>query len=177
MILQRRYDLLLAKEIILVFQSHTNIALQSQGTSSPNISSDKWIINSGVTNHMSHHLPSFVSLSTDSSMSIATANNDSVPLSGIGTMATPSLSLSDVYCVPGLAMNLAFVRNIYDSGYNVCFYPSVYFVQDRTSQKVIEIGRRLGGLYVLNQFRESIVPASSIDLSLFRLSFSSPFYL
>jgi len=52
------------------------------------------------------------------------------------------------------------------------------FVQDGTSQKVIKIGLREGGLYVLNQFKQSIVVGSSVDLSLFRLSSSpSPSYL
>jgi len=110
-------------------------------------------------------------------MSIATANGHSIPLSGIGTIATPSLSLFDVYYISVLSMNLAFVRQIFYSRYDDCFSPSKCFVQDHTSQKVIEIGRRQGGLYVLNQFKESIVAASSVDLSSFRLSSSSPFYL
>jgi len=75
-------------------------------------------------------------------MSITTINGDSVTLSGIGTIVTPSLSLFNVYYVPGLAMNHAFVGKIYDSRYNVCFSPCACFVQDRTSQKVIEIGCR-----------------------------------
>jgi len=57
---------LLVEKIILASQSQANIALQSQGTSSLNISPDKWIIDSSVTDHMSHHLPSFVSLSHNS---------------------------------------------------------------------------------------------------------------
>jgi len=61
MILQKEVwdHLLLAEEIRLVSQSQPNIALQSQSTSSPNISSDKWIIDSGATNNMSHHLSFF----------------------------------------------------------------------------------------------------------------------
>jgi len=68
---------------------------------------------------MSHHLPSFVSLSPNSSMSIAIANGASVLLHGIGTIPTPSLSLSNVYCILGLIMNTAFVGKICDSGYNM----------------------------------------------------------
>ena len=120
--------LLLVEEIRLASQPQANIALQSQGTQSPNISSNKWIINSGVTNHMSHHLPYFVSLSPNSSMSIAIANGDSVPLYGIGTITIPSLSLSDIYYIPGLTLNLASIGKICDSGYNVCFSPSECFV-------------------------------------------------
>jgi len=111
-------------------------------------------------------------------MSIVTTNSDSVPLSSIGTIVTPSLSLYDVYYILGITMNLASVGKICDFGYNVCFSLFECFVQDRTSQKVIGIGRRQGRLYVLNPFKQSIVTTSSVDLSLFRLSSSSlTFYL
>ena len=75
-------------------------------------------------------------------------------------------------------MNLASVGKICDSGYNVLFSPSACFVQDRQSQKMIGIGSRQRGLYVLNQFKDSSVAASSVDLSSFWLSrSSSDFYL
>ena len=66
-------------------------------------------------------------------MSIAIVNGDYVPLSGIGTIFKPSLSLFDIYYIPGLAMNLASIGKICDSGYNVYFSPSKFFVQDHTS--------------------------------------------
>jgi len=83
-----------------------------------------------------------VSLSPTSSMLIRTANGHLVPLSSIGPIVTPSLSLSDVYYIPGSAMNLVSIGKICDSGYNVYFSSSKCFVQDCTSQKVIEIGHR-----------------------------------
>jgi len=79
---------------------------------------------------MSHHLASFVSLSPNSSMSIAIANGDSVPLSSIDTITTPSLSLFDVYYIDGLVVNLTYVGKICHFGYNVCFSPSECFVED-----------------------------------------------
>jgi len=104
-------------------------------------------------------------------MSIATTNGDSVPLSGIGTIVTPSLSLYDVYYIHSLAMNLASAGKICDSSYNVYFSPS-------DSLKVIGIGYTKGGLFVLNQFKELIVATSSKDLSSFLMfSSSSAFYL
>jgi len=57
-------------------------------------------------------------------MSIATTNGESIPLFVIGTIATPSLSLSDVYYIPGLAMNVVSIGKICDSEYNVYFNPS-----------------------------------------------------
>jgi len=82
-------------------------------------------------------------------MSSVTDNDDLVPLSGIGTIAIPSLSLSAIYYIPDLPTNLASVGKIYDSGYNVYFSTYECFIHDRTSQKVIKIGRRQGILYVL----------------------------
>jgi len=82
---------------------------------------------------MLHNFPSSVSLSTNSSMSIAIDNSESVPLSGIGIIATTFLSLFDVYYIPCLTMNLAFVGKICDFGNNVYLTPSKCFVQDRTS--------------------------------------------
>jgi len=52
-------------------------------------------------------------------MFIVIVNGELIPLSCIGTTITLSLSLFDVYYVPGLAMNLAFLGKICDSGYNV----------------------------------------------------------
>jgi len=85
-------------------------------------------------------------------MSIAIANSKLVPLSGIGVIVTPFLSLFDVYYIFDFAMNHASIEKICDLGYNVYFTSSECFIQDRTSQKTIEISRRRSGLYVFNQF-------------------------
>jgi len=72
---------LLVEKIRLNSQPQANIALQFQGISSLNVYSEKLIIDISVTNHMSDHLPFFLSLSPNSSMSISTANGESVPVS------------------------------------------------------------------------------------------------
>ena len=51
-------------------------------------------------------------------------------------------------------------------------------MHDLQSQKLIVIGRRKRGLYILNELKVSVVAASSFDLFFFRLSlFSFSFYL
>jgi len=51
-------------------------------------------------------------------------------------------------------------------------------VHDLQSQKLIVIGRRKRGIYILDELKVSVVAASSFDLSFFRLSlFSFSFYL
>lgn len=55
---------------------------------------------------------------------------------------------------------------------------TVCLPQDRQSKKVIEIGSRHGGLYILNQFKDQFVAATDPDLSSYWLSpSSSKFYI
>mgnify|MGYP003330998062 CR=1 FL=1 len=70
----------------LASQPHAMSASSGNGMFSSGIASSKWIIDSGASHHMSHRLPDFVSLSPNSSMSIMTANGDSMPLAGVGSI-------------------------------------------------------------------------------------------
>ncbi|GJV92762.1 hypothetical protein Tco_1540575 [Tanacetum coccineum] len=72
------------------------------------------ILDLGVTHHMSHLLAQFISLNLNSSKSVMAANGDSMPLAGIGSVDTPYVALSDVYCILSLTMNLASI-NIHDT--------------------------------------------------------------
>ncbi|KAL5769842.1 hypothetical protein ACOSP7_013996 [Xanthoceras sorbifolium] len=107
-----------------------------------------------------------------------TADGTLMPLTGVGSIVTSHFSLSTVYHIPKLTMNLVSVSQLYDSGYSVSFSSTSCHVQDLQSKKLIGIGRRSGGLYVLNELRLPVFAAPSIDLSSFRLcpSFFS-FYL
>ena len=107
------------------------------------------------------------------------ANGDSVPLSSVGLVATPSVSLSNVYFIPSLSMNLAYVGQICNSGHDVWFYVSNCFIHDRQIQEVIGTCRREGGLYVLDNFKDpSDITVSTVDLYSYWLNRSSSvFYL
>ncbi|GJT92490.1 gag-pol polyprotein [Tanacetum coccineum] len=139
----------------------------------------KWILDSGATHHMSYLLSQFISLNLNSSKSIVAANGDSMPLAGIGSVDTHNVTLSDVYYIPNLTMNLASVRIIYDSGCNVNFSISDCSIYDRNTQEVVGTGHRQWDLYVLDHFRDIHATASSsVDLSSFWLNRSSlAFYL
>ena len=161
----------------LATQPHAMSAnLSSQ---SPSGISSSWIFDSGASKHMSPHITSFDSLCpSNSSLSVMTANGTPLPLAGVGSVNTHNLSLSDVYCVPALTLNLISVGQLCDSGYLVQFSSTACCVQDPRSQKLIGIGRRQGGLYVLDNLRPPHVAASGVDLSSFSLnSSSSSFYL
>ena len=88
------------------------------------------------------------------------------------------LSLSNVYHIPNLTLNLASVGQLCDYGNLVTFSSSYSFVQDLQSRKLVGTGYRKGGLYVFDELKVSTTAAATIDLSSFRLSpSSSSFYL
>jgi hypothetical protein len=109
-----------------------------------------------------------------------TADGTPMPLTSVGSVVTPHLSLPTVYFIPKLKLNLASIGQIYDSDdYLVMFSGSFCCVQDLQSQKLIETGRRENGLYILDELKVTVdAAATTVDLSSFRLSLSSSsFYL
>ena len=155
----------------------SSTGLSSSGPSG--ITASLWILDSGASNHMSPDSSVFSSTNQSSSpVSVITADGSPMPLSFIGSVCTPTLSLSDVYCIPSLKMNLASVGQLCDSGFSVHFSSTSCFVQDPQSKKLIGTGHRKGGLYVLDELKVPVVAASTPDLSSFCLNKdSSSFYL
>ncbi|GKB73335.1 gag-pol polyprotein [Tanacetum coccineum] len=139
----------------------------------------KWILDSGVTHHMSHILSHFISLTHNSSKSIVAANGDYMPLAGTGSVDTQSIVLSDVYYIPAITMNLAYVSKICDSGYDVNFSVSDCFIYDRKTHVLVGTVHGQRDLYVLDHFRDiHDTTSSSVNLSSFWLNrSSSAFYL
>lgn len=109
---------------------------------------------------------------------MVTADSTPMSLLGVGLIVLPSVSLFDVYYIPSLTLNLVSVSQLCQSGYLIFFSSSNCSIHDLRSQQMIGIGRREGGLYVLDQLKVSNVTTSSVDLSSFHLSpSSSAFYL
>jgi len=125
----------------------------------------------------------FTSVSPLSSIPVMTADGTPMPLAGVSSVVTPHLSLPNVYLIPQLKLNLAFVGQICDSGdYLVMFSGSFCCVQDLQSQKLIGTGRRENGLYILDELKVPVAAvadaATTVDLFSFCLSLSSSsFYL
>jgi len=173
------------------FQKFLSLQPQAMSTSSigqlPHSSSgmshSEWVLDSGASHHMSPDSSSFTSVSPLSSIPVMTADGTPMPLTGVGSVVTPHLSLPNVYLIPKLKLNLASVGQIYDSGdYLVMFSGFFCCVQDLQSQKLIGTGRRENGLYILDELKVSVAAAAAAattaDLSSFRLSLSSSsFYL
>jgi hypothetical protein len=55
-----------------------------------------------------------------------TANDNLMPLVGVGSIVTPHLSLSNVYFIPKLRLNLAFVGQLCDSGDYLVIFPLLF---------------------------------------------------
>jgi len=141
------------------------------------ISSSIWILDSGASNHMSYDRKSFLSLNPTSSISTLTVDGTPMSLEGIGSVSTSKLSLSNVYYIPNLTLNLVSVSQLCDYGYSITF--SSTRAGSIIWERLIGTGRRHEGLYVLDELK---IPASTsnstVDLSSFRLNLSSSnFYL
>ena len=152
--------------------------------SSSSMSHSEWVLDSGASHHMSPDSSSFTSVSPLSSIPVMTADGTPMPLTSVGPIVTPHLSLSNVYLTPKLKLNLVSVGQLCDSSdYLVMFSGSFYCVQDLQSQKLIGTSRKENGLYILDELKVSIAAAiavvtTTVDLSSFHLSFSSSsFYL
>jgi len=138
-------------------------------------------LDSSALHHMSPDSSSFIYVSPLPSISIMTIDVTLIPLVAVGSIVIPHLSLSNVYLILKLILNLASIGQLCDSGdYLVIFFSFFYCVQDLQSQKLIGTGRRENELYILDKLKVLVIVAvtSTIDLSSFHLSLSSfSFYL
>lgn len=69
------------------------------------------------------------------------ADDTPMPLKDIGSVVTPTMSLSYVYFIPDLRLNLISVSRLCDYVYLVSFSFTTCYVMDPRSQKVIVKGR------------------------------------
>jgi len=132
---------------------------------------------------MSPDSSSFTFVSPSSSILVMTTNDTHMPLAGVSSVVKSHLSLSNVYLIPNLKLNLASYGQICDFGdYLVMFSGSFCCVQDLQSQKMIRTGRKENELYILDELKVSVaasaVATTIVDLPSFLLSpSSSSFYL
>ena len=71
------------------------------------MSSSTWILDSSASHHMSSDSSCFASMSHLSFVPVMTADGTPIPLVGVGYVVTSNLSLSNVYHIPNLTLNLA----------------------------------------------------------------------
>ncbi|KAL5807726.1 hypothetical protein ACOSQ3_028417 [Xanthoceras sorbifolium] len=92
----------------------SSVGLSSPSTSG--MSSFVWVLDSVASYHMSPNSKFFVSLCPVSFTFVTTADGTPMPLAGVGSVVTSQLSLSNVYHIPKLTMNLVLVSQLCDSG-------------------------------------------------------------
>lgn len=115
-------------------------------------SNSDWIIDSGATDHMTCDRYRFSHLSPKcSKTTITNANGVSSPVIGVGTVPlSPTLAIKDVLFVPSLNCNLLSVTQLTKSHNCVAlFFPTHCIFQNIHTREKIGSGRRIGGLYYL----------------------------
>ena len=85
---------------------------------------------SSASHHMSLDSSYFTSMSHSSSVPVMTIDGTPMPLAGVGSIVTPNLSfsLSNVYHISNLTLNLAFIGQLCDYGNLVTFSFSCCFI-------------------------------------------------
>ncbi|KAK2437071.1 putative mitochondrial protein [Trifolium repens] len=112
-----------------------------------------WVIDSGVSDHVTGNKSLFSSLSTSGFLpSITSANGSQTRSQGIGTVQIlPSLSVDSVLYIPGCPFNLLSVNRLTRSlDCIVTFTNSNVTLQDRCSGRTIGVGCESQGLYYLS---------------------------
>lgn len=139
-------------------------------------SSQDWILDTGVTNHMTFNLEYLNSLAEcDSPSFVQLPNGKTAIIAHVGTYSlTPTQTLSKVLHVPDFHFNLLSVSQL-TKELNSCvlFYPHFCLIQDLYSGKMKRIGRVKGSPYSFHSPKFS----SSQDRSTQPLFFNSNFNL
>jgi hypothetical protein len=82
----------------------------------------------GASHHMSSDSLSFTYMFPSPFIPVMTADGTLMPLADVGFVVTPHLSLSNVYFIPKLRLNLASVGQLCDSGDYLVIFSSFFFV-------------------------------------------------
>jgi hypothetical protein len=69
----------------------------------------KWVLNSSASHHMPPDSLSFASMSSSPSIPVMTTDDILMPLPSVGSVVTPHLSHLNVFLIPKLTINLAYV--------------------------------------------------------------------
>ena len=135
------------------------------------MSCSEWVLDSSASHHRSLDSSSFTFVSPLPSIPVMIVDGTLMPLAGVGSIITPLLSFSNVYLIPKLKLNLAFVGQLCDSDDYLVISSSFYCVQDLQSQKLIGTCHREIELYILDELKVSIIATTTTLLLLICLLF------
>jgi hypothetical protein len=126
----------------------------------PGISSE-WFLDSACYNHMTDN-PHLTSAYTPPVLpTITTADGSAMTVSHVDSISTPNLSVSDVFCVPKLHLNVLSVEQLTELGLNLFFSSCGCLVQDSRMGQIVGTARKVGWLFELTSldFSSSSVSA------------------
>jgi transposase InsO family protein len=140
-------------------QALSSSASNSALSVTPDISSE-WFLDSACCNHMTDN-PHLTSAHTPPVLpTITTADGSAMTVSHVGSISTPNLSISDVFCVPKLHLNLLSVGQLTELGLNLFFSSRGCLVQDSRTGQIVGSARKVGRLFELTSLH---FPSSSVS--------------
>lgn len=136
-----------------------------------------WVLDSGASDHLTGNPSFFSNLSSPKTTHHVTlANGSKVQATGVGqTSPLPTLPLSSVLLVPGCAFNLISISKLTKSlGCAITFTSDSFFIQDRSTGRMIGAGSESHGLYYLQQPSSAICAAAAESPSLLHRRLGHP---
>ena len=91
---------------------------------------------------------------------ITTVDDSAMTVSHVGSISIPNLSVSDVFCVPKLHLNLLSVGQLTELGLNLFFSSRDCLVQDSQTGQIVGTTRKVGQLFKLTSLH---FPSSSVS--------------
>jgi len=128
-------------------------------------SSNKWVIDSGATNHMTGNPNIFSSFRSHKAASPVTVADGSTCNSvGFDTVQlTSSITLSSVLSLPKLAFNLISVSKVTrELNCYISFFPDYCLFHDLITNQVIGKGHVSDDLYILDEWESPSIACSSV---------------
>uniref|UniRef100_A0A2N9HNI8 Uncharacterized protein n=1 Tax=Fagus sylvatica TaxID=28930 RepID=A0A2N9HNI8_FAGSY len=118
------------------------------------------LLNSTCCNHMTDN-PHLTSAHTPPVLpTITTADGSAMTVSHVGSISTPNLSVSDVFCVPKLHLNLLSIGQLTELGLNLFFSSRGCLVHDSRTGQIVGTARKVGRLFELTSLH---LPSSSVS--------------
>ena len=137
----------------------------SSSASNPTLSvtpgiSFEWFLDSTCCNHMMDN-PHLTSVHTPPILpTITTVDGSAMTVSHVGSISTPNLSVSDIFYVPKLHLNLLSVGQLTELGLNLFFSSRGCLVQDSRMGQIVGTARKVGRLFELTSLH---FPSSSVS--------------
>uniref|UniRef100_A0A2N9J981 Integrase catalytic domain-containing protein n=1 Tax=Fagus sylvatica TaxID=28930 RepID=A0A2N9J981_FAGSY len=122
--------------------------------------SSEWFLDSACCNHMTDNLHLTSAHTPPVLPTITTADGSAMTVSHVGSISTPNLSISDVFCVPKLHLNLLSVGQLTELGLNLFFSSRGCLVQDSRTGQIVGSARKVGQLFELTSLH---FPSSSVS--------------